>query len=48
MGELSGIYKHRLFFLPVAERTLLPTNTSLGNDSNNAVTNIKVRNYEVL
>lgn len=59
MGELSGIYKHGLFVLPVAgslikKRTLPPTNVaslaSLGNDSNsnNAVTNIKVRNYEVL
>lgn len=52
-GELSGIYKHRLLFLPVSgsltkKRTLLPTNASLGNYSNNAVTNIKVRNYEVL
>lgn len=59
MGELSGMYKHGLFVLPVAgslikKRTLPPTNVaslaSLGNDSNsnNAVTNIKVRNYEVL
>lgn len=55
MGELSGIYNHGLFFLPVAgslikKRTLPPTNAPLGNDSNgnNAVTNIKDRNYEVL
>lgn len=61
MGELSGIYKHGLFVLPVAgslikKRTLPSTNVaslaSLGNDSdsnsNNAVTNTKVRNYEVL
>lgn len=38
MGELWGIYKHGLVFLPVAgslikKRTLPPTNTSLGNDS---------------
>lgn len=55
MGELWGIYKHRLFFLPVAgslikKRALPPTSASLVNDSNsnNTVTNIKVRNYEVL